>query len=137
MAVINKICEQCGHTIEVTIGQHVSGDRLVWHSGFKCDSCGAEITLDDDGFPPADIRSELLAQGGEWELSVEPSGNPLSVAKVIADALALPRTEVIRLKNALPGVVASGTLAEMDWLKRLLEKTGENATVLSAQESAR
>jgi hypothetical protein len=137
MAVISKNCEQCGHAIEVTVGQHVHGDRLVWHSGFKCDSCGAEVVLDDEGFPPEDMREALLAQGGEWELSVEPSGNPLSVAKVIADALSLPRTAVVRLKNALPGVVASGTLAEMDWLKRLLEKAGENAKVLRAQESTR
>ncbi len=134
MANVNCKCSTCGNLVKVTVSQHVDRTYLLWNGSYRCSHCGADVTFDDDGFPPEDVRKEILAEGGSWELLVESSIDTLKIALCINDALGQPRKSAIQLRKMLPGPISQGTKAEMHWLRNVLAKAGyESKVVMSSK----
>lgn len=130
MSAINKFCEFCGNQITATMGQSVVGDQLRWHCSYQCSHCGSNIELDDIGYPPEEIRNELLAAGGKWNLLVdEPPQHRIQIMKILRQTCNLTLAEAKAASQHIPGKVASGTQPEMEWLRDIFSSVGFKARV--------
>jgi hypothetical protein len=98
---------------------------------FRCPSCGSAYEADGGGETPQDIRAAVLTEEGEWELHVPDPGAPkICIAKTLRQELSLSLTQSAALIRNLPGVVATGTEAEMQWLaQRVHAESGYRAEV--------
>jgi len=118
MAVLTDTCGNCGGTRRVSVGQACVLGRLVWHKAYFCAVCGSEMAEDGDGDLDSPSRDAVLEQEGHWALVVRSSGaQVIPVLKCLRDALGLSISGVAQLKERLPGPIAHGTRAEMEWLR--------------------
>lgn len=134
MPSLDHLCPNCGHKTSWEFGETVVGERLVWHASSQCDNCGYTLEEDDEGPLPDHLRAIVLTEQGEWRLYVEASEDPKAlILKVLRETLALSLSDVATLKEHIPGVVRSGTQAEMEWLRRILARQAINTAVLPPQ----
>jgi hypothetical protein len=78
--------------------------------------------MDDDGFPPIEIRKQLAIANGDWEKIVDEIEEPIKMAEALSQLLGLNRTDALRLAKSLPGRVAIGTQTECEWLSQQLSQ---------------
>ena len=130
---INQVkyqCDECQKTVIASIGQTVINSQLRWYLSYECPSCNSAIEMDDVGFPPDEVRQNILAEEGEWDLILKETElkNKAKLSKLIRQALNLSLQEVLqRLKN-LP-IITSGTRTEMQWLKQILAEESIDSSV--------
>ena len=123
-------CADCGHEADRCFSQRHDGIRLFWSESVRCRNCGNAIEMDDDGFPPAEVREQLLADDGRYALLViEDSTRRLHVGKILHCDLDTTLEEVRRMKDRMPGRVYTGTRVEMDWLSNRLGGFGYSASL--------
>jgi ribosomal protein L7/L12 len=77
--------------------------------------------MDDFGFPPDEIRQNILSEEGEWNLTINELAlkNKAKLLKILRQALGLSILEAAKLLKNFPDII-SGTRTEMKWLKKLL-----------------
>lgn len=81
------------------------------------------------------MREIVIAEQGEWALTVEATGGQIVQAlKILREALGLSLPETSRLKPLLPGSVVSGTRAEMERLRVILLQHMISAAVKPSKE---
>ena len=128
MAEIESNCTRCGGILKVFFGDRCIGGKLVWYESHRCDECGSAMEVDGEDELPDELRSIVLNQHGEWCLIVL-EGKKSSIGKVLRSAKALDMKEVSQLLASFPGVLFSGTRAEMDVIKYHLDREGINSIV--------
>ena len=121
MIQIDCQCSECTRKIKANIGQTSIDLQLRWYFSYCCPYCDCVIEMDDIGFPPQDIRRAILAQEGEWELVIDKTSlsDKVKALKILRNALNLSIQKASKLKKNFP-YLASGTKAEMNWLKKFL-----------------
>lgn len=130
MVLINGNCWNCSKEIGIYVGQSVYDKELWWHEEYSCPYCGSEISADDRGIPPEEIRQAILGAEGRWNLNVQEAGSrAIAAAKLLRKVLGLSLNEAMVLKNKMPGSLFSGTKAEMDRLRQILVADGFNAWI--------
>lgn len=134
MATVAFTCPDCGEVGEKHIGQRPTRERVTWSGSFACAKCDA--AYDEDGWDdlPPGWREAILAQGGEWELRIQPA-QTRTVLKVLRAALGLTLAETGQLKARLPGAPCVGTQAEMEHLRLRLVEAGEAAGVAQVERA--
>ncbi|MEG4133221.1 hypothetical protein QUA21_30205 [Microcoleus sp. Pol1B3] len=104
--------------------------KLVWHLSYSCSHCGEAIELNDTHTIPDEIREEILAKEGTWNLIVlEKEQRATVVTKIMREAMSLLLAEAMKLKKKMPGSVLIGTKSETYRLKQLLAAEGLKASV--------
>ncbi|QEG40201.1 hypothetical protein UC8_22080 [Roseimaritima ulvae] len=89
------------------------------------------MEADDSGLPPEDVRAQMLKSGGRWGLDVTTEGpRRIEACKILHCDLGTIMDEVKPMKQRMPGIVYTGTRAEMEWLCRRLSQFEINSTVL-------
>jgi hypothetical protein len=124
MSTIQGTCGTCKHPVDLNIGEGIDGARLVWHSSYVCANCGAQVVMDDDGFPPSEIRDQLTATNGYWETVVEVIEEPLRLVTALCGILGINRIDAFRLSKSLPGRLSLGTRVECEWIRQQLAQQG-------------
>jgi hypothetical protein len=110
---------------QISVGQSVVNGRLRWYrslisSDRKC------IEEDGTGFPPPELREEILKTEGEWEILMT-TGDPKRVALILREVLAITAKEA--LENAKSGVLYRGTKTEAQWLSQKLSPSHAQVSV--------
>jgi hypothetical protein len=105
-----------------SVGQSFASGRLQWYRTFV-DADGNPIEADGGGFPPADIRQQILQAEGEWEVVVVP-GNPTKVALILREILELSPQQALECARNDSGVVYCGTKVEAQWISMKLREAG-------------
>ena len=128
--VINGNCWDCNRKIKISVGQSVYDKELYWHAEYSCPYCDSATSADYGGIPPEEIRQAILGAEGRWNLNVQEAGSrAIAVAKVLRKVLGLSLNEAMELKNKMPGLLFSGTKAEMDRLRQILISDRFNAWI--------
>jgi DNA-directed RNA polymerase subunit RPC12/RpoP len=121
MAKLEVRCDHCGKDILMDVNQTMAyGDQLVWNGSYLCSYCGSQIEVDGGEDIPEDVRNAILAQQGEWALNVTETSRIVPILKVLREALHLSLGMIAQCKERMPGIVATGTRAEMERLHLLL-----------------
>lgn len=126
------ICSNCKNTAIWVIAQSIRpGGILVWYQSVSCDKCHKAVEVDDFGFPPPDIRNEIMKTEGKWNLIIGEidSNKKLIGIRLLRDKLNYTNKEAISLSKNIPGIVYSGTKTEAEWLKGLLAGKGISASI--------
>lgn len=106
-------------------GQTIIAGKLHWYR--KVTENGPETVEDGLGFPPPEIREELIRKDGEWLLFVGSEAKTL-VGKILKEHLKLSLPEVAKILKTIPDKpVFIGTRKEADWVEELLVRAGVNS----------
>ena len=74
---------------------------------------------------PNELREAILAKEGTWDFTVlEKEERATLAVKILRATMSLSLAEAMKLKKKMPGCVCSGTKAEVDRLKQLLDAEG-------------
>ena len=121
MVEIQYQCADCNHEIKARVGQAIVNSKLTWYLSYICNNCNSAVEMDDLGFPPIEIRQNILLEEGEWELEVNPAelNYKVKTIKILRQALNLSIKDASKLSKEFPKII-SGTKVEMQWLKELL-----------------
>ncbi|MEG4382520.1 hypothetical protein QUA50_27885 [Microcoleus sp. M2_D5] len=112
------------------VGQSLFDKKVVWHLSYSCSHCGEAIELDDTHAMPNEMREEILAKEGTWNLIVlEKEQRATVVTRILREAMSLSLAEAMKLKKKMPGSVFIGTKSETDRLKQLLAAEGLKASI--------
>jgi hypothetical protein len=126
-------CETCGNQITVAVGQSWQYGGLRWSASCSCPFCANKYEMDGRGLPPQDIRDAIISEEGEWELCVSAAAPKACIAKLLRKEQSLSLGQAAALIHTMPGVVACGTLAEMELLAHLVHtECGYTAEVARA-----
>lgn len=128
MASVPHDCARCGRAGAADVGQSAS-HGLRWFQSFRCAHCGAATEADGGADAPEDVRAALLAEGGTWELVV---GRAPRVAVALRAVFGLTVAEAVARAGRLPGVVATGTRAELEFLSSRLALHGVSGRAVRA-----
>jgi hypothetical protein len=124
--------EECGHGGTARLGQTIVSNELRWYRSISCPNCG-HIEEDGIGFPPEDLRDQLLKQGGRWKL-VANEANRVAVLKIIRSSLGLSMEEAAATLRHFP-TVYTGTKTEAQWLKTQMEASHISSRIVESVES--
>ena len=128
MVLIYGHCWECERAIQISVGQYISNQELVWYRSQNCPYCGNQLEEDGAGIPPEEIRQAILAIEGQYNLIVQETGSRAVVAiKLLRAALDLSLNEAMKLKSMMPGKTISGTKVEMERLLSFLISEELNA----------
>ena len=131
MARISGQCQDCGSEVTIYTNQHIWDRQLVWWEEYACQQCGCAIQVDGDGYPPEENRQAILAEEGEWSLAIAETGKGRILAtKILRQAMDLSLAEAMKLKNIMPGTVASGTKVDIERLRIILASEGLQAAAI-------
>jgi len=131
MIVIKRSCQSCGKPLNVTVGQEMIDGRIVWYESYDCPYCGSRTEVDGKDDTPDEIRNALLAEEGEWGLNISENGpQAIQAIKTLREALGLSLSEAQAAKKKIPGIVATGTRAEMERLRYLLSSSNIQSLVM-------
>lgn len=122
-------CPRCGSSFNITARQRITGSGLGWSISSSCPNCGHQEESDGIGLPPADVRADIIARDGEWELVLTDASQSLKALEQLRRELGLSLSDVRQIKANIPGTVIRGTNVEMSYLKMLLAKSGTSAIV--------
>ncbi|MEG4798341.1 hypothetical protein QUA69_25060 [Microcoleus sp. LAD1_D1] len=130
MVLIDGLCGNCDKDVQMLVCQSVFDKKVVWHRCYDCPHCGEAIELDDNDAMPNEMREEILAKEGTWNLIVlEKEQRATVVTKILREAMSLSLAEAMKLKKKMPGSVFIGTKSETDRLKQLLAAEGLKASI--------
>lgn len=135
---ITATCGTCAAECDGWLVQLIRDRRLHWERESSCASCGTTVCDGDRGAAPADVRAALLADHGEYRLTVEGTG-PRSgaVPKAFRDAFEVSLAEAGSAANAARGAGWCGTRVEVALVQRLLDGAGVAASVIEVREPQR
>lgn len=139
MAKFRVNCGNCGQDVLMDVNQTIAyGNQLVWNGSYTCPHCGSQIEIDGGNDLPEEARNAILAEQGTWALSVsETKSHIVQVLKVLREALSLTMEVVATYKERIPGIVLTGTRAEMERLHRLLLAENFESSVQQATPEQR
>lgn len=120
MPTIEYLCPNCGARITANFAERIFPGKLTWYRSMSCVTCKAYAEeMDGLGPLPDDLREIVLAEEGEWTLSiVDLRKDRVLALKALKQVLGLSASEIIQLKSHLPAKVAVGTKTEMRFLQR-------------------
>ena len=113
----------------MSVGQSVFDKKVVWHLSYSCPYCSEAIELDNTDAIPNEMRKEILAKEGTWNLIVLEKKRATVVTKILRQAMELSLAEAMKLKKKMPGSVFIGTKCETDRLRHLLAAVGLKASI--------
>lgn len=117
-------CDKCGGKLQISVGQVVRSNQLLWHRSCRCEKCGLATEEDGKGLDK-DIRKEILCgEGGESILVVDSMESRTKALLESKQVFGFESKEVLRLRQIEEGCVASGTRVEMEWLMQRLAAKG-------------
>jgi hypothetical protein len=117
------------------VGQH-AGASVRWWLAFRCSACGSMLEADGGEDAPEDVRRAILAAQGLWALHVEAEGSgKVRAVAALRQVLELSMAEAAALKGSLPGRVATGTKAEMEYWRQLLAGRRVTARIEPAEQA--
>ncbi|MEG4069422.1 hypothetical protein QUA42_19165 [Microcoleus sp. Pol11C2] len=130
MVLIYGLCGNCSKDIQMSVGQSVFDKKVVWHLSSSCPYCSQAIALDNTHAIPNEMKKEILAKEGNWNLIVLEEEQPATVVtKILRQAMELSLAEAMNLKKKMPGSVFVGTKAEIERLRHLLAAEGLKASI--------
>jgi hypothetical protein len=135
MPTVQYLCPNCGALFVANFGESIGTGKLTWSMSTQCSACNNYTTeIDGSGPLPDDLREIVLAEEGEWSLSIVDLGQDRVLAlKALKQVLGLSAAEMIQLKSHLPANVAVGTKKEMRFLQRQLQGiSGELVTEIES-----
>jgi len=119
-------CPRCGAEAQLRIGQSAFRGELRWYESLNCQQCGLRTEADGIGFPPAEIREQIISSHGHWKLDLPDVKSIAAVARVLREQFSLRTKEALAVLRARDEQgIYKGTNAEVSWLSSLLEKAGE------------
>jgi hypothetical protein len=124
-----QICEKCGNILNLNVGQNLINGKIVWFVSGKCSKCGFQIEQDGKNDTPDEVRNTILAQEGEWGLSINQKEVDLKFLKVVRETFKISIDDLVKLKNNIPGIIFTGTKTEMERLQILLSSGGYDLTI--------
>jgi hypothetical protein len=130
MVLIYGLCGNCSKAIQMSVGQSVFDKKVVWHLSYSCPYCREAIALDNTDAIPNEMRKEILAKKGTWNLIVlEKEQGATVVTKILRQAIELSLAEAKKLKKKMAGSVLVGTKCETARLRHLLAAVGLKASI--------
>jgi len=100
------------------------GGRLRWYESQNCTICDYATEADGDGPLPGELRDELMAKEGKWQLCIKPYSHKTAlVLRAIQKTLGLSLEEVTPYRERIPGCIADGTRTEMNYLEYCLHES--------------
>src|SRR4028118_120918 len=97
MVLIYGLCGNCSKDIEMSVGQFVFYKKVVWHLSYSCPYFGEAIALDNTDAIPNEMRKEILAKEGTWNLIVlEKEQGAIVVTKILPQAMKLSLAEAMK-----------------------------------------
>ncbi len=119
-------CSACGGgQATVEFGQSFRGQELRWYRRMTCPDCGLREEFDDTGFPPEDVRRQIMDANGRWSLHVKQPRSAARLRQTLRVILKLEPAEAIALTRDPRAAVFTGTKVEAEWLAALLHEAGE------------
>ncbi len=83
--------------IQMLVGQSVFYKKVVWHLSYSCPYFGEAIALDHTDAIPNEMRKEILAKEGSWNLIVlEKEQGATVVTKILPQAMELSLAEAMK-----------------------------------------
>jgi DNA-directed RNA polymerase subunit RPC12/RpoP len=126
---VNK-CSKCDNLVVWGFGQYHRQNEMTWSGGYRCQNCGNAVEFDSDGFPPENIRRQLLEIGGKWRINF--SNDKSILQKILLElkkVFKLNLSQIVQLKIKGFSDSIGGTRAEMEWLKSLMAKKGVTISI--------
>ena len=71
MALINRMCPDCGGSVQIGFGSSCRGGELIWSASHQCKDCDYALEEDSWGHIPDDYRQLELEHDGTWSLLVK------------------------------------------------------------------
>ncbi|GAA6617016.1 hypothetical protein [Scytonema sp. NUACC26] len=137
MVLIQNSCHECHKLIPFEIGQTAIDNKLRWYISYNCPFCDSSTEFDDIGFPPEEIRQEILKYEGEWEIIIENfERQKQTVTKLLRKTLELSTVELhqkLKTLRKIPSILHSGTKCEMEWLYNHLKSDGIESIILQSK----
>ena len=121
MAQIDYRCDECQKVIRAYVGQAAAGDRLRWCLSYRCPFCNSAMEMDGIDLPPEEYRNKIIAEEGEWRISIPETGlqSKAKILKALRKVLNLSIEEASTIIKTFP-YTSSGTKAEIFWLQKFL-----------------
>ena len=111
-------CPNCGNKAEVNYADSMIDGKVRWYESQRCTICDYAKEVDGLGPLPSEMRDELIAKKGKWQLCIKAyEHKTASVLHAIQKALGLSLEEVIPYRERIPGCIADGTKTEMNYLE--------------------
>ena len=127
-------CSACGgRHATMAFGQSFRGRELRWYQRMTCPDCSLREEADDTGFPPEDVRRQLMEANGRWSLHVEQPHSLARLRQTLRTALKLGPAEVVALTRDPAAALFVGTKVETEWLAALLRDAGETGVTRPVQ----
>jgi hypothetical protein len=118
----------------ISVGQILWDRQLRWSKSEVAED-GACVEVDGVGFPPQDIRDQILRERGEWELVIT-AGNRTRIMAILRESLGKSMNEVAECTKCIPAPVYRGTKIEANWLLEKMKKVGVEGVVRVKGETA-
>jgi len=132
MSDIDWKCSDCSESVSVSFGQTVSLMGFMWSASYQCANCGAQVEMDEIGFPPEEVRKRILEVSGINTIQVEcDNKRKIQLAKLFVDELKIDLKQSLKAANIIlkfGGI--KGTYVEMEWLKDELDKRNIQSKLL-------
>jgi hypothetical protein len=109
-------CDNCGEAVDAKPGERVVSGELQWWVSLVCKGCGVRQEEDGWGFPPAEIREEMVRRSGLWGVILKPGSSRFAAAVVLRTRLRIPIPEIHERVAVYGGVMWKGTQVEVEWL---------------------
>jgi len=119
---------------KVSVGQSLSGGRLRWYRSLVS-ADDKRIEEDGVGFPPADVRQQILDDEGEWKIIIT-DGDRTRAALILREALGVSQSKAMEHVRSASGVFYHGTKTETQWLSEKLREAGIQAVVQSGSTAS-
>ena len=117
MATIPETCSKCGHRSSATVSERVFDGRLHYSHSFRCPACkGGAFEGCGKDESPAYIREPILAQEGKWQITVVRATDVVQLAAALHKRLKIDRRTAVAAAKRIPGVISTGTRAEVECL---------------------
>jgi hypothetical protein len=131
-------CPDCGANSNTNFSQEFFKHLLVWSASTSCTQCDFTEEATGEGFPPLPIRNWFIRTHGRWALSVHATdAERLKACKILHCDLSSTLDEVKKMKDRIPGIVYSGTHAEMAWLVSRIRQFGFDGSAIRVDDDAK
>lgn len=126
MVKIIQKCPDCKLETSYSYGQSFTpSGKLVWYRYYNCKRCGSIEEFDDYGFPPQEIRGQIIKSTGLWELVINEEYKikiKLKLAKTIAETINMGLKGSLDRVNRRGEFIWKGSEVETLWLQKILSK---------------
>ncbi len=120
MVILEYPCSDCSGVCTVLFIERCMHGYIILSESTRCSNCDFALEADGHGKLPDDIRKLQIEQEGHWGLKIH-SGKKVVIGKVIRALESLTLKEVSILLKKIPGIISTGTQAEMERIKYWLD----------------